>query len=460
MGMLQKVYDASPLPFQNLMTTVSGFQKNRTRYGRTYWDHRDWLKQYDKWSLEQKLEHQDALTRNFVLYAANNSPFYRDLYAEVDLDSVSGVESLQRLPLVDKEDLRVNADRVRTIPRKGAVEGHTGGTTGKSLTVLNHPADSMRRMATLDHFKARVGFENRRMRRATFMGKHIVPPGRETEDLWRYNAATRQMLYSSFHLTEENLGRYVDSLNRFQPKALDGFFMSMVDVASFILRHEIDLSFRPIAAFPTSETVTPSGRDLIERAFKTKVYDQYASSEGAPFVTECSAGTLHIEPHSGVFEHREAGSGEVLVTSFTTHGTPLIRYAIGDSMIFGPSEACSCGISSPTVALIEGREDDFLYTPKGARINAGDVANLFKNIPSSLIRAQLVQQSLSEVTALLEVDPASYQSVHDDLLRDEFRHKFGRDSRLLIQHVKDMPRAASGKHRLIVNNLAGKRYAI
>ena len=289
------------------------------------------------------------------------------------------------------------------------------------------------------------------------MGKHIVPPGREGQDLWRYNGASKQMLYSSFHLTDDNLGRYVESLNRFKPQALDGFFMSMVDVASFILRKGVDLSFAPIAAFPTSETVTPSGRGLIEQAFKTKVYDQYASSEGAPFVTECVAGTLHIELHSGVFEHRVSGSDEVLVTSFTTHGTPLVRYAIGDSMTFGRSGKCACGLSSPTVTAIQGRKDDFLYTPSGARINAGDVANLFKNMPHSLVRAQLAQDSVHCVTALLEVDAARYSSKHDDLLRDEFRHKFGPTARLDIRHVAQVPRESSGKFRFIKNSVVAPR---
>lgn len=454
MSALQKVYDVAPLPFQNLMATVSGVQKNRSRYGRTYWEHRAWLERYDKWTLEQKLDHQDQLTRNFVRYAAKRSPFYRALYAGVDLSEIRGAHDLQLLPTVDKEDLRVNAETVRTIPRKGAVEGHTGGTTGKSLVVLNHPADGMRRMATLDHFKAKAGFENRKMRRATFMGKHIVPPGREAQDLWRYNAATRQMLYSSFHLTEENLGRYVDSLNRFKPEAIDGFFMSMVDVASYVLRHGKSLDFRPVAMFPTAETVTPHGRKLIEEAFGSKVYDQYASSEGAPFVTECAAGTLHIEPHSGVFEHETPGLDEVLITSFTTHGTPLIRYAIGDSMIFGPTGECACGISSPTVTAIEGRKDDFLYTPSGGRINAGDVANLFKSMPNSLVRAQLLQDSMDSVTALLEVDEMRYDPKHDDLLRDEFRHKFGSRAVLHVRHVSEIPREKSGKLRFIKNLLA------
>ncbi len=164
---------------------------------------------------------------------------------------------------------------------------NTGGTTGKSLQVTMTYNDMMRRMAMLDHFKAKVGFEHRKMRRATFNGKHIIPPSQNKKVFWRYNAACKQKIYSSFHITEENMKYYVEDLNRFKPQALDGFFTSMCDIAGYIERHKIELSFKPVAIFPTSETLTDEGRELLERVFGCKVYNQYASSERAPFVNEC-----------------------------------------------------------------------------------------------------------------------------------------------------------------------------
>jgi phenylacetate-CoA ligase len=341
-----------------------------------------------------------------------------------------------------------------TIPKKGAVEGHTGGTTGKSLVVINTIEDSMKRMAMLDHFKARVGFVHLKMKRATFNGKHIVPPKQKTKVFWRYNAACKQMIYSSFHITEENIKYYIESLNKFKPQAIDGFFMSMCDIAGYIERHNSKLEFKPIAIFPTSETLTQAGRELLERVFECKVYDQYASSEGAPFVTECPNQTPHIELASGVFEHFEADSDEVLVTSFTTHGTPLIRYRIGDSMKFADEKvSCNCGIQAPIVLEIQGRRLDFLYTADGAKINAGNVANLFKNMPNAVIRAQAVQDKMKEITIKLEVDQELYKPEYDDLLRNEFNHKFGFDTKIIIEHVDEIPREKSGKFKMIKNNV-------
>lgn len=448
---LQHIYDHSPVAVQNVMASMSGYQRNRTRYGREYWEHRRWLADFDTWSLERKLDHQQRELGNFIARAARESRFYGDLYSGIDLNSIRSVEDLQRLPVVDKEMLRTNMDAVYTVPRQGALEGHTGGTTGKSLVVLMTPRDMMKRMAMLDHFKHRLGFEHRKMRRATFNGKHIVPPSNRANVFWRYNAACKQMMYSTFHIIEQNLGRYVESLNRFKPHALDGFFTSMVDVANYIDRHRIELQFRPVGIFPTSETVTDSGRELLERVFNTKVYNQYASSEGAPFVTECVQGSLHVELASGVFEATD--DGEVLVTSFTTNGSPLIRYAIGDSMVFTDRTSCACGIESEMVTSISGRKDDFLYRADGAKINAGNVANLFKNMPNALIRAQALQERMDEVRILLEVDEARYSRDYDALLREEFTHKFGVDTSLIMEHVAAIPRESSGKYRLIKNTV-------
>lgn len=448
---LQAVYDRSPIFFQNIMTTVKGYKNAQTRYGKAYYAYRAFLKDFATWPLEKKLEYQRAELVRFVRYANENSAFYRELYAGIDLDSIRSAEDLQKLPVVDKEMLRANIDSciVRGTPY---VESHTGGTTGKSLTVHFTVDDYMKRMASLDHFKAKVGFEHLKMRRATFNGKHIVPPGQTKKVFWRYNRACKQMIFSSFHITEENMGYYVEELNRFKPQALDGFFSSICDIAGYIERHNLKLDFTPVAIFPTSETLTQEGRALLERVFGCKVFDQYGSSEGAPFVMECPDQVLHVWLDSGVFEPF-GEEGEVLVTSFTTHGTPLIRYRIGDRMTFDPNASCTCGDNQPIVRSIEGRRLDFLYTAKGAKINGGNVSNILKNLPNAVVRSQFLQSKKEEVTLLLEVDPALYKPEYNDQIQEEFRHKFGEDTKLTLRCVEEIPREKSGKFRMIKNTV-------
>lgn len=454
-GNLARVYDKSPTAVQNIMVTGQGAINYANRYGVTYWMHRRWLSEYDAWGLERRIEDQNAQLRQLVQHAANRSQFYSRYWAGIDSNSIISAQDLPILPALEKELLREHMQTVYTIPRGRAIEGHTGGTTGKSLIVRFTVSDFMRRMAVLDHFKARHGFRNGRMRRATFSGKHVVPPTSSDDVFWRYNATIRQMLYSTFHINEDNLARYVVSLNDFKPLALDGFFSSLCDVASYIERHDIKLSFRPKAIFPTSEAVTERGRKLLERVFRAPVRNQYSSSEGAPFAVECVEGAMHVVLSSGVFEN-VGTNDEVLVTSFSTHGTPLIRYRIGDSMAITSDVSCNCGDPSPQIASIEGRSSDHLRRSDGARVNGGHVANLFKNMPNALIQAQVQQSELGKVRILLVTDPAVYRNTYDDLLIEEFRHTFDADTSLEIEHVSAIRREKSGKHRLIKNTIVGE----
>ena len=87
MRFLEKLYDSSPIFFQNLMVTVSGYDRNRSRYGKAYYDHRKFLADFDTWSLERKLEYQAEELRNFLAYAVRNSRFYRKLYDGIHISS-------------------------------------------------------------------------------------------------------------------------------------------------------------------------------------------------------------------------------------------------------------------------------------------------------------------------------------------------------------------------------------
>lgn len=454
MTKLQNIYDNSPIIIQNLIVSLSGFNKFNQRYGRIYFEHRKFLKEFDSWEKEKKINYQLKKLNEFINFARKNSKFYKKLYSNIPDKPLNEINDLKRFPIITKEMIRENLDEIITIPKWKGIISHTGGTTGKSLEVVFTKEDVMRRMAMLDHFKSRFGFENRLMRRATFNGQHIVPPNQKNKIFWRYNISCKQMIYSSFHTSEENLKYYCESLNSFKPQSIDGFFSSIVDLASYIKRKKIKLKFKPIAIFPTSEKVLKEDKELIEEVFQCKVYDQYASSEGAPFITECEKGNLHIELSTGVFEFIDENSKEIVVTSFDTKGTPLIRYRIGDSIeAIDFNFNCSCGIQSPIVKEINGRTTDFLVTIDGVRINAGNVANLFKNLHNSVIKSQIVQVSKDNIIIKLVVDKRIYKKEYDNQLHDEFLHKFGSKMKIEIQHVEEIEKESSGKYRFIINRI-------
>ena len=106
-------------------------------------------------------------------------------------------------------------------PHKG-ICSHTGGTTGTPLEIYFTEVDFQRRMAMLDFYREKFGFRNG-MRRATFSGRIIVPTRYKGKVFWRHNYFLQQKLYSTFHIKTDNIKYYVDDLDRFQPKMIDGF---------------------------------------------------------------------------------------------------------------------------------------------------------------------------------------------------------------------------------------------
>src|SRR5690606_36942685 len=109
-----------------------------------------------------------------------------------------------------------------------------------------------------------------------------------------------------------------------------------------------------------------------------------------------------IHPLSGVFEVVDewgapAREGEMVVTSFSTGGTPLIRYRIGDRMrLAAPDDQCGCGWNFPLVDWIEGRSSDFVYSPETGRVNLGNLSNCTKDVKGILI-FQVTQDAVDEI---------------------------------------------------------------
>src|SRR5690554_3889 len=135
MSLKEKIYKLSPLFIQNFMISIAGYLKNRNRYGKIYYNHRLFLREFDKYSLDEKLKYQETELIKFIKYSYKNSNFYKKLYEGIDIENIKSIEDLKKLPYVDKEMLRSNIEDVFTIKKSDAVVGHTGGTTGKSLVV-------------------------------------------------------------------------------------------------------------------------------------------------------------------------------------------------------------------------------------------------------------------------------------------------------------------------------------
>jgi phenylacetate-CoA ligase len=373
-------------------------------------------------------------------------------------EDIQKPEDISLIPITPKQDLRARTEEFFTQKiRRDMVEVHTSGTTGSPLTVYFSPEDIGRRYAFLERCRRWAGVHIG-MRRASFTGRSIIPERQQKPPFWRFNLPGNQLLFSSYHLSPENLPAYVKALIDFRPEIIDGYPSSIHVVAEHILRTDQVGRIAPKAILVSGETVLPHQRKAIEIAFQTKLYNQYASSEGAPFISECREGWLHIHLDSGIFEilrpdgtPAQAGEpGELVVTSFTTHITPLLRYAIGDVAVPAENDAkCECGLPFPIVEALVGRIDDILYTPDRGYV--GRLDTVFKKLTNSIVEAQIVQTSPDRIVLRLVPDPDRYLPEHADLVVKEMRKRLGHVVTIDVEQVTQIPRSENGKMRPVIN---------
>lgn len=450
--MKDQLYRLFPVFLQELLISIFNYQAYKIRYGQKYKEYRKVFLENRTLSLPALQKIQADRFKRFLKSSKENTTYYKD-YAQVELAQID------QLPILAKESLRQNSKGFFTVSKREGVVSKTGGTTGKSLEILFTPDNMQERFAMLDDFRSRMGYELGK-KTAWFSGKSLLTDrDLKNNRFWKTDHWHKVRYYSTFHISEKYLKHYVEDLIRYQPEFLVGFPSTILEIAKYGLLHGYQFPSNTVQAiFPTAETVTESMTVAIESFFKTKMYDQYASSEGAPFICECKEGNLHLELQSGVFEvldeeDHPAASGRLVVTSFTTEGTPLIRYDIGDSITLEADNIlCSCGNHNPLVKEILGRIDDFVYSPENGKINLGNVSNTLKDT-HGIKKFQAVQDELNKIVILVIKDDRDFTEKTEKQFIKNWRERIGDQMELEIQYVNEIASEKSGKFRMVKNNV-------
>ncbi|MDT9598898.1 phenylacetate--CoA ligase family protein [Sphingosinicella rhizophila] len=451
---LQRLYDLSPEAFQNLMVTVENHRSLRKRRRGAYSEWKLFHTKREFAGYEDLIQIQNERLNHFLCFAAKHSAWHRQRLRGIDLAAIK-VATIAELPMMSKEDLRANSEIIATLPKERAYVAKTGGTTGAAIEVRYRWDDFQERTAMLDLFRERF-VKSSKPRMAWFSGKALIPNSRRTRTYGRTNWLDRIRYYSTFHINATTVSSYLRDLQTFSPHAMIGFPSSMLEIARCADMQGLKFEGHLEAIFPTAEAMTEHERDFLREYFRCEVHDQYASSEGAPFITECPAGKLHLELLTGVFEvldekGQPATEGELVVTAFGTRGTPLIRYQIGDRVGLSYSK-CSCGRETPLVERIEGRPNDFVYSSERGRINLGNISNSVKNV-HGIRKFQVIQSKVSSIEVLIDADPISYRSVDEEIFLRNLRDRLGGAIEIQLTYVDDIPREVSGKHRIVKNSL-------
>lgn len=438
----------TPIWFQNLAITIYNCKQYRMRHGGSYWEKRQYFKDIEGMNLSEIRLAQELRLGEFLEYCHRYSEWYK---------RYAGISDLQDHGVLEKTHIIESLEAISTIEEREAIVSLTGGTTGASMKVFYTKTDTQERHALLDHFRAGCGYSLGK-RVAWFSGKSLARQRDLDKGIcYRDDWINKIRFFSTFHISERYFNIYWKALTDFAPEFIVGFPSSVFDICVMAKARGLKTHGSIKVFFPTAETVLPVHREIIGEVLGCRLVDQYASSEGAPFILECEAGNKHIHPLSGIFEVVDedmspAQEGEILVTSFTTHGTPLIRYRVGDRIKLGdPNSKCSCGSIFPLVEYIDGRTSDFVLSPDNGRVNLGNISNCTKDV-DGIICFQVEQHKLSSIVVKV-VSGKDFDSGQEMRFMSSLAERVGSKMEIELVKVSHIPREKSGKFRIVKNYL-------
>jgi phenylacetate-CoA ligase len=161
----------------------------------------------------------------------------------------------------------------------------------------------------------------------------------------------------------------------------------------------------------STDHVPEAIRRAIGQAWECRVYNHYGTTEmGLGGGVECEAQRgYHVREADLYFEIinpatgevlREGETGEVVFTTLTRRGMPLIRYRMGDLSRFVPG-ACPCGTAPNTLELIRQRVSGTFTVGEQTNINIAELDEVLFGIDGVLnFTATLTRSGANDHLAL------------------------------------------------------------
>jgi len=454
MADLEKLYLRLPVSLQNLAVSIEGWRIGRTRYSREFFQLLAEAEGRAFLSPEQIQEYRDRRLREFVRHCVDTVPFYRERFhaAGIAPDEIRTLDDLRHLPILTKQEVQDEYSRLlsQAVPARDRVIVHTSGTTGAGLRFASTRRALREQWAIWWRYRRWHGIEPGTWC-AYFGGRLVVPVGVSKPPFWRYNIPARQVMFSAYHMSPENLRAYVEELRRRRLPWIHGYPSVLALLAAYILDEGLDLGYQVRWITLGAENVLPQQVALLEKAFGVKPRQHYGMAEAVANISECELGSLHVDEDFAAVEFvpNPNGPGErVIGTNLSNPATPLLRYEVGDIVTLGGT--CACGRPGRVVAAIDGRNEDYIILRNGARL--GRMDHIFKDMVN--IREAQIYQREPGVITLRVVRRPGYSEVDERRLLEETRKRVGDDTEIRVEYWERLERSRTGKLRFVVSDIA------
>jgi phenylacetate-CoA ligase len=416
------------------------------------------------------LETEQLMKLNKLLnHAYKNIGYYTDLLNNSGLVEdgkikLQSIKQLSTLPLLTKEIITQEKENLYSndIQQRKAFRNTSGGSTGKPVVFMqdeNHAVSNMANSYLARSWRGASLYDDTVVlwgaERDTFEGKK--PLSKKIKD---YLLNTLSL--NTFVLNGSIIKRYIEILNRAQPKLIIAYVQSIYTIAKYAKKNGIKVD-KQNAIHAAAGTVHPFMREEIESVFSCKVYNHYGSREAGTIASECSAHNgLHIMmEHTLVEIINDNGApcepgetGNIIITTLNNYSMPLIRYKIGDLGVLADNNECPCNCNYPMLKEVAGRNTDRFITQSGAVVMPEFFIHLIGVVCNrgNIKLFQVIQETTNHIRVkIVKEGDISKENLAE--ISEKIEIVMGKECKISFEFVDDIPKTSTGKYLYTISKV-------
>ena len=390
--------------------------------------------------IQTKKIHENDL-QGLLNHAVTTTPYYKDIKQK---------KSLSAFPVINKNIINSNPSQFKSslFLKTNNKTVSTSGSTGALLTVSQNKDKVDRNTADTIYFSILAGFK---VGHKLYYLRHWSTQYKKSKILsFIQNIVPIEVINMNGDKIEVLLNQLEGDPSK---KGWLGYASGFESICQYLDSKKskpIDANFKSIIAI--SENLNKQTKQRMEFYFRTPIVSRYSNMENGIIAQQQTDSTSHFVINWASYhveilkldsdETAEFGElGRIVVTDLFNFATPLIRYDTGD---IGIMEATS---RFPVLSGIEGRKLDCVFSTNGTLISSFIIIEACNF--SGINQVQLIQETKTQYTLRLN---CSEKFNHEIAVIEKFRSFLGKDAKLLIEYVNEIPILDSGKRRSVINN--------
>lgn len=424
-----------------------------------YLQHLKTIESMHRRSIEEIQQDQLSRLKVLVQHAYTQTEYYREQFnSYISLpESINSLTGLQQLPLLTKDDIRANQERIvsRATSREKLIRKKTSGSTGVSIELYVDESSLQWKRAVTASYDRWSGWD---------IGERVgaIWGNPECYQNWRLYLRnlllTRHVFLDTLKMDEATMRAYHATLLKKKPVILYGHAHSLFLFARFMEQNNLT-GIRPKGIISTSMVLHAFERQTIERMFDCRVTNRYGCEEVSLIACECPHGNMHLNCDTLIVEFIRDGKpvapgepGAIVVTDLTNYGMPMIRYKVGDVGVPSAKTSCPCGCTYPILESLEGRVADYVVTPDGSYISGISLTENFAMQLPGIKQLQIIQEQIDHlVFRIVKGQQFSDQTLQD--LDELVKERFGSRMHYQVEYVYSIQSESSGKYRFCISKL-------